>query len=143
MTTDKYFCNTLEANIKERGAMTTLMWDNAKAQIDHKTKDGCPMYKVKHDTSEPSAIAKLRSEPHWYSQDMTNTVMDRTGCPASLWLLCLLYCCAVLNSVAHEKPHWHTPLEALNLIFRLCSSSRSGSLSTSLKIPSFLLILLN
>eukprot|EP00523_Entomoneis_sp_CCMP467_P021963 CAMPEP_0168851100 /NCGR_PEP_ID=MMETSP0727-20121128/12233_1 /TAXON_ID=265536 /ORGANISM="Amphiprora sp., Strain CCMP467" /LENGTH=70 /DNA_ID=CAMNT_0008905073 /DNA_START=562 /DNA_END=774 /DNA_ORIENTATION=+ len=53
MTTDKYFCNTLEANIKERGAMTTLMWDNAKAQIDHKTKDGCPMYKVKHDTSEP------------------------------------------------------------------------------------------
>jgi len=39
--------------------------------------------------------------------------MDRTGCPASLWLLCLLYCCAVLNSVAHEKPHWHTPLEAL------------------------------
>ena len=41
---------------------------------------------------------------------MTNAIMDRTGCKAKYWLLCLLFCVSLLNHVASESLGWETPL---------------------------------
>ena len=43
----------------------------------------------------------------------TKTVLDRTGAPASTWMLCLDYVSFVLNHLASKVLKWHTPLEAL------------------------------
>jgi len=41
---------------------------------------------------------------------ITNTVMDRTGCPPSWWLLCLMYVAYVLNNSASPSLKDQTPL---------------------------------
>ena len=43
---------------------------------------------------------------------MVNIIMDRTGCPDSLWVMCSLYVVYLLNHLANPALNWRTPLEA-------------------------------
>jgi hypothetical protein len=98
MKTESQFVHALEDNIRERGAMNKLLSDRAKSETSLKTKDILRAY----------AIADWQSEPHQQHQNpaerryqtiktTTNTLLDRTGSPASTWLLCLQYTCFLLN----------------------------------------------
>ncbi len=96
--TDGEFVNTLEDEIRNRGAPNRLLSDRAQAQISKKVKQ----------ILRALFIGDWQSEPHQQHQNpaerriqtvktMTNTVLDRSNAPASCWLLALLYVCFLLN----------------------------------------------
>ena len=96
--TDKEFVNTLEDNIRQRGAMNKLISDRAQVNIGQKALD----------ILRTLFIGSWQSEPHQQHQNpaerriqtvkhMANTIMDRTGAPATTWLLCIIYVCFLLN----------------------------------------------
>ena len=101
--TDKQFVNTLEDNIRERGAPNKLISDRAQVEISNKVLD----------ILRTLFIGAWQSEPHQQQQNpaerriqtiknTSNRIMDRTGAPASTWLLCLLYVCYLLNHTFNE-----------------------------------------
>ena len=111
--TDKQFVNTLEDNIRERGAPTQLISDRAQTEIGKKVKD----------ILRALFISSWQSEPHQQQQNpaerriqtvktMLNRIMDRTGAPAFTWLLCLLYVCFLLNHT-YDATIRNVPLTAL------------------------------
>ena len=98
--------------IRQHGAMKGLFSDNARVQTGHAVRDILRQY----------GIADMQSEPHQQNQNpaerriqevkkMTNVVLDRTGAPRHLWLLCLLWCVYVLNHLSHATLSQRTPLE--------------------------------
>jgi hypothetical protein len=98
MKTEKEFVNTLEDNIRERGAMSRLLSDRAQVEISTRVVG---ILRALH-------IGQWQSEPHQQHQNpcerryqtlktMTNTLLDRSGSPAYTWLLCLMYVALLLN----------------------------------------------
>jgi hypothetical protein len=103
MKQDRQFVNTLEDNVRERGAPTMLISDRAQVEISRRVQE---FLRVLH-------IPAWQSEPHMQHQNfcerkiqdlkrIANTVMDRTGAPAGFWLLCLIYCAFVLNHTFND-----------------------------------------
>ena len=98
MKNEKQFVNTLEDNIRERGAMSRLLSDRAQVEISARVLS---ILRALH-------IGQWQSEPHQQQQNpcerryqtvktMTNTLLDRSGSPAYTWLLCLMYVSVLLN----------------------------------------------
>ncbi len=98
MKSEKQFVNTLEDNIRERGAMNRLISDRAQVEISARVLG---ILRALH-------IGQWQSEPHQQQQNpcerrcqtlktMTNTLLDRSGSPACTWLLCLMHVSVLLN----------------------------------------------
>ena len=128
MKSDKQFVNTLEDNIRKRGAPTKLVSDRAQVEISDKVKD----------ILRALCIGDWQSEPHQQQQNpaerkfqtvkrMTNTVLDHTGAPASTWLLCLMYVCFILNLAASASLGGHNPI--------FVGTGQSGDISPLLRFP--------
>jgi hypothetical protein len=95
---DNQFANTLEDNIIQRGAPNRILSNRGQAIISHKVEDIlCTL-----------CINKWRSEPHLHHQNYaerryhtinnsTNRILDHTGAPAHVWLLCFKYICYLLS----------------------------------------------
>jgi hypothetical protein len=88
----------MEDTIIQRGAPNRLLSDRGQAIISHKVEDILRKF----------CIDKWQSEPHQHYQNpvkrryqtvknATNCILERTGAPAHLWLLCLRYVCYLLN----------------------------------------------
>src|SRR5687768_6374514 len=114
MKTDKQFVNVLLDNIRRRGAMTKLISDRAQVEISNKVQD----------ILRNLMIADWQSEPHQQHQNpavrrfqdikrLTNTLLDRTGTPPSLWLLAMSYACCVLNHTVNASIGYAVPLTLL------------------------------
>ena len=87
LKSQKQFVNTLEDNIRFRGAMTKLISDYAKVEISNKVKDILRMYHSSSWNSEP--YHQNRAEGRYCTlKSWTNTIMNRSGAPADCWLLC-------------------------------------------------------
>jgi hypothetical protein len=95
---DNQFVNTLEDTIIQRWAPNRLLSDRSQAIISHKVEDILQTF----------CIDKWQSEPHQHHQNpverryqtvknATNRILDCTGAPAHLRLLCLQYFCYLLN----------------------------------------------
>jgi hypothetical protein len=95
---DNQFASTLEDNIIQRGAPNRLLSDRGQSIISHKVEDILRTF----------CIASWQSEPHQHHQNpanrryqtiknSTNRVLDHTGAPAHVWLLCLQHVCYLLN----------------------------------------------
>ena len=69
-----------------------------------KTEKGFPATQHQNPNFAESHIDDL--------ERVTNTLMDRTGTPPKLWLLCLTFVCFLLNNMAHPSLNWNTPLFA-------------------------------
>ena len=114
MKSGKHFVNTLEDNIRRRGAMDKLLSDSAKTEISNKVLDILRAYHISNWHSEPyhqnqdAAEWRYRTIKSW-----TNTVMNRSGAPANCWLLCLIYVCYLLNHIACTALDGKIPLFAL------------------------------
>ena len=91
MKSGKQFVNTLEDNIKRRGAMDKLLSDSAKTEISNKVMDILRAYLISNWHFEPyhqnqnTAEWRYRTIKSW-----TNTVMNRSGAPV----------CYLLNHIA-------------------------------------------
>ena len=112
--TDKEFVNTLEDNIRKRGAMDKLISDRAQVEISNRVLSILRGY----------AIDSWQSEPHYQHQNfaerryatikpLVNTLLDLCGALAYCWLLALTYVCFVLNHTAVGSLHWRTPIKKL------------------------------
>jgi len=108
MPSESFMPQTMEDFIRDHGAPYGLMSDNAKVEIGSAIKTIHRLY----------TIRDRQSEPHYQHQNpierriqdvkkLTNGIMDRVGCPRSLWLLCTLLI-GLLNHVVNSSgaiPH--------------------------------------
>jgi hypothetical protein len=110
MKTEKQFVNTLEDNIRERGAMSRLLSGRAQVEISARIVG---ILRAMH-------IGQWQSEPHQQHQNpcerryqtlktMTNTLLDRSGSPGYTWLLCLYV--AVLVNLTYNWTIGGIPLQ--------------------------------
>ena len=110
----KQFVHSLEDNIRKCGAIDKLVSDRVQMEIGQHEQD----------ILQALFISSWQSKPHQQQQNLaerkyqtlrryTNTTLSHTGAPANTWLLCLLYVCFLLNSLACQSLQWRTPLEAL------------------------------
>ena len=110
MVSDKEFVNTLEDQIRQRGAMDHLISDHAQVEI----------LKWVHDILRAYAISNWQSEPYHQHQNFyerrcqviknyVNNIMNRLGVPPSLWLLVLEYVCYLPNHLSCASLGGATP----------------------------------
>ena len=124
--------NTLEDNIRRRGAMDKILSDSAKTEISNKVMDILRAYHLSNWHSEPYHQNQNPAEWRYRTiKSWTNTEMNRSGAPANCWLLCLIHVCYLLNHIACtalDEKYPYFPLLVLPQIF----PSFYYSLSTSL-----------
>ena len=114
MKSGKQFVNTLLDNITKRGAMTKLVTDSAKVETSNKVNDVLRHMIIGAWQSEPHMQHQNPAERRWQTvKRLANTIMDRTGSPACLWLLALTYVCFVLNHTAAAVLNCAVPLTVL------------------------------
>jgi hypothetical protein len=113
MRHENNIAGTLEDLIRHYGAPNALFSDTAKSQISHAVQEFLHMY----------AIKDFQCEPHHQHQNyaerciqevkkLSNTFLDRSGSPPSLWLLCVQHAVYILNHLSTKGLQWKTPLEA-------------------------------
>ena len=104
------FPNTLEDNIRFRGAMTKLISDYAKVKISNKAKDIHRMYHSSSWNSEPYHQTQNPPEERYCTlKSWTNTIMNRSGASADCWIQCMIHASYILN-----QPVWRLCCEALD-----------------------------
>ena len=114
MKTSKQFVNTLEDNIRERGAMNRLVSDLAEVKIISKVKDILRTLLISSWQSKAYYQHQNPAERRFQTvKNTTNTVLDRTVAPPSAWILCLLYVILVLNHTFCSSIN-AVPLQCLN-----------------------------
>jgi hypothetical protein len=97
MNLEKQFPATLEHNIKDRGAMETIISDGAKTATSARIKSLCGIFQIKN----------YQSEPHHRHQNFAENRI------AGLWLLALLYVCTLLNHMVDDSLGEIAPWTAL------------------------------
>ena len=84
--TDKEFVNTLEYNIRERGAMDKLVSDCAKAEMNLRVQQTLRALFISAWYSEPYHENQNFAEKRYGTiKATTNRVMNRSGVPANTW----------------------------------------------------------
>ena len=116
MKSGKQFVNTLEDNVRRRGAMEKLLGDSAKTEISNKVMDILRAYHISNWHSEPYHQNQNPAEWRYRTiKSWTNTVMNRSGAPANCWFLCLIYVCYLLNHIACTTLDGKIPLSGITL----------------------------
>ena len=114
LKTDKEFVNTLEDNIRERGAMDKLISDCAKAEMSHRVQQILRALCIQSWYSEPFHQNQNFAENRYGTiKALTNKVLNLSGAPAHTWLLCMMYVCLLLNHLASSALDWCTPEQKL------------------------------
>lgn len=113
MKLEAQFVDTLQDNIRQRGAMDKLVSDRAQVEISNRVKDILRLYVIDDSQSEPYHEHQNPAERRYQTlKRYTNTILERTGAPAATWLLCMQYVAHVLNLTYVERLNT-TPLQAL------------------------------
>ena len=95
---EKQFINTLEDNVRERGAMNRLISDRAQVEIGERVKNFLRALVIAAWQSVPYMQHQNYAERKYQTvKSLTNRVLDRFGAPGFAWFLCLTYVCFVLN----------------------------------------------
>ncbi len=98
MKSDNQFVNTLEDQIRERGAMSKIVSDCAQVEISKRVIDILRVLCISSWQSEPHQQQQNPAERCYQTvKGMTNTLLDRSGSPAYTWLLAMMYACFILN----------------------------------------------
>ena len=114
LKSQKQFVNTLEDNIRFRGAMTKLISDYAKVEISNKVKDIHRMCHSSSWNSEPYHQNQNPAEGRYCTlKSWTNTIMNRSRTPADCWLLCMIHASYILNHLSCEALDANVPLGML------------------------------
>ena len=114
LKSQKQFVNTLEVNIRFRGAMTKLISGYDKVEISNKVKDILRMYHRLSWNSEPYHQNQTPAEGRYCTlKSWTNTIMNRSGDPSDCWLLCMIHASYILNDLSCEALGGNVPLGML------------------------------
>ena len=114
MKKDSEYVQTLQDNIRKRGAMDKIVSDRAKVEISIKAQTLLRALAIDDWQSEPHHQHQNFAERRYASiKTKSNTVLNRSGAPASCWFLCLSYVCFILNHMATESIEWKTPMQML------------------------------
>ena len=104
---------TLQDFIREVGAPNCLISDNSKVQIGAKVHSLLRYFTIKDHQSEPYYQNQNYAERRIQEiKRFCNTIMDRTGTPPEMWLLCLLFVVFLMNRLSTESLGGITPIEA-------------------------------
>ena len=115
MKSEKQFVNTLEDNIRKRGAMDKLISDRAQVEVGKRCNDILRAYCIDDWQSEPGYQHQNFAERRYNTvKSSVNGLLNRTGAPAYTWLLALLYVCFILNLTAVESIGWIPPLTCMD-----------------------------
>jgi len=112
--TDAAFVNTLEDNIRQRGAMDKLISDGPQAELSDRAKD----------ILRSLCIDDWHSQAHYQHQNFAKHcwrhikknvewLMNLRKCPPEVWLLALQYVCGVMNHTAEKSLGNRPPLQIL------------------------------
>jgi hypothetical protein len=113
MKTETDMSGTLEDFIRQHGAPNALFSDNAKSQIGRAVQEILRMYAIKDFQCEPHHQHQNPAERRIQEvKKLSNQMLDRTGAPPNLWLLCVYYVVYLLNRLSSETLDWKTPIEA-------------------------------
>jgi hypothetical protein len=114
MKTDKQFVNTLEDNIRRRGAPNQLLRDSVKTEISNRVQEILRAYCIGDWQSEPYHQNQNPAERKYQDvKRMSNVIKDRTGSPAYTCLLALTYVCFILNFTSSAALGFQTPMTRL------------------------------
>ncbi|CAJ1960554.1 unnamed protein product, partial [Cylindrotheca closterium] len=114
VTSDAQFLQTLQDNVRKRGAPSKLVSDRAQAQVSKAVKDYLRWLCIDDWQSEPHRQNQNPAERRYQDvKRLANRILDRTGAPPSLWLLALRYASFVYNYTAVKGLGWMTPIQAL------------------------------
>ena len=112
--TEAQFLQTLQDNVRKRGAMNKLVSDRAQAEISSAVKDYMRWLLIDDWQSEPHRQNQNYAERRYQDvKRLANRILDRTGAPPSLWLLALRYASFVYNHTAVKSLGWKTPMSVL------------------------------
>jgi hypothetical protein len=113
MRRENNIAGTLEDFISHYGAPDALFSDNAKSQIGRAVQEILCMYAIKDFQCEPHNQHQNYTEQRIQEvKKHSNTLLDCSGSPHSLWLLCVQHVVYILNRLSTEGLQWKTPLEA-------------------------------
>jgi hypothetical protein len=125
--TDNQFVNTLEDNIIRQGAPNCLLSDRGQAIISNKVEDILHTFCTNSWQSEPHQHHQNPAEQRYQTiKNSTNCILDRTGAPAHVWLLCLQYVCCLLN---------HTCNSTINAVPLTCLNRTTVNINPLLRFP--------
>ena len=111
-TSDASFVHTLMDEIRKRGAMNTLISDNAKAEISERIHKILRTFAIDDKQSEPYRGNQNKAELGWRDvKAKSQMLLDTSGAPGSLWLEACKYVCQLMNHTATEALGWRTPWE--------------------------------
>jgi hypothetical protein len=114
MKTEKQFPNTLEDNIRERGAPQRLLSDHAAVETSARVKDILRLLHIGDWQSEAYMQHQNFAERCWQDvKRITNTILDRSSSPENTWLLAVQYVCFILNHLATPSLSHKVPLQLL------------------------------
>ena len=101
MANETQVSKTLQDFIRSYGAPNALFSDNAKSEISKAVTDILRHFYMKHYRSEPYQQNQNPAERRIQEiKKHTNVLLDRTGAPACMWLLCMLYDIDLHNHLA-------------------------------------------
>ncbi|CAJ1940700.1 unnamed protein product, partial [Cylindrotheca closterium] len=114
VNTDAQFLQTLQDNVRKRGAPNKLVSDRAQAEVSKAVKDYLRWLCIDDWQSEPHRQNQNPAERRYQDiKRLANRILDRTGAPPSLWLLALRYASFVYNHTAVQSLGWLTPIQVL------------------------------
>ncbi|CAJ1938442.1 unnamed protein product [Cylindrotheca closterium] len=114
VNTDAQFLQTLQDNVRKRGAPSKLVSDRAQAEVSKAVKDYLRWLCIDDWQSEPHRQNQNPAERRYQDiKRLANRILDQTGAPPSLWLLALRYASFVYNHTAVQSLGWLTPIQVL------------------------------
>ena len=112
MRTESEGPTALRDFIRQVGVPFSLRNDNSKMQTGKAFMDICNVYTIGTETTEPHHPQQNPAENRIGTLKLVaNRVMDRSGCPSSLWLRAAVFVSMLLNVIAHRQLNWRTPTE--------------------------------
>ena len=114
MAREAEFPTAIQDFVRKFGAPKSLFSDNAKAETSKKVKQILRYLQIDDMQSEPNHQHQNPAERQIQEvKKITNTILDRTGAPKSMWLLCILFVCKLLQVLAQESLGWKNPYSVL------------------------------
>jgi hypothetical protein len=112
MKSDGEFPFTLLDFIRSFGAMNCLISDNAKAELSSAVKNILRQFQITAQQSEPYYQNQNPAESCiQFVKSLVRTLIDCTGSPSLLWLLCTTHVCYALNHMSHDQLKGLTPIQ--------------------------------
>lgn len=114
MNSEKEFVNTLEDQIRKRGAMNKLLSDSAAVEISKRVNDILRALLIPSWQSEPQYQHQNPAEWRWkHVKRNSNWYMNTRNVPPEAWLLCMTWIADVMNHTSEKSLNWKPPLQVL------------------------------